>query len=407
MTAYVETGTSVDAFRLRVCEALSVHGEETVASWETRGHVPREAVAGLARRGIFRDRWREGAERGLPLLTVLSEETARISSGLALAVMGHCEMFVGALRSYAATSGQLALLEDALDGTAVGCFAATEPHGGSDLAAIRTTATPTVDGWRLRGRKRYISNIGEATHVLVLARPAQTRHVGDLGLFVVPLDTPGATVDGFFQTAGVRSCDVGQVTLDVELPADALLGSPGLGLLYAAHLLHFERVSICAQLLVGAGTALRLATAFARRRGHGDKRVMDRQVIGHRLARCRAELWNLESRLRELVARARDEERMPAHEIAALKLVAGESAVAIIDASMQVMGARGVSGGFPLERIWRDCRMARLGGGTDEVLADLVASGLDRHDPDFDDLLVGYLAGDDPILDGRPGDGRR
>jgi alkylation response protein AidB-like acyl-CoA dehydrogenase len=189
---------------------------------------------------------------------------------------------------------------------------------------------------------------------------------------------------------------VGQVTFDTQLPADALLGTAGLGLLYASHLLQFERISICAQLLTGAETALRLAVAYARYRAMGGSRVMDKQVIRHRLASCQAELWNLQSRLRELSARVQEQASMPAHEIAALKLAAGESVGRIVDTCMQIFGARGCSVNFPLERIWRDCRMARLGGGADEVLADLVASGLDRRDPQFDDLLGRYLSADVP-----------
>jgi alkylation response protein AidB-like acyl-CoA dehydrogenase len=386
----------VDEFRMRVREALSVFDEECVASWEAGGHIPRESAAELARRGIFRERWEHGAERGLPYLIALSQETARHSSGLALVAMGHSEMFIGALNWLAATASQRGLLADALDGRAVGCFAATEPHGGSSLAAIRTTAAATGTGWRLQGCKRYVSNLGEASHVLVLARPQEARHEGDLSLFIVPLDKAGVSIDGFFDTVGIHACDVGQVTFDTDLPAEALLGNPGVGLLYASYLLHFERISICAQLLTSAGTALRLAAAYARWRTVGESRVMDKQVIRHRLAVCQAELWNLESRLRELTSRAQEQDRMPAHEIAALKLVAGETTGRIVDTCMQVLGARGCSASFPMERLWRDSRLARLGGGTDEVLTDLVASGIDRQDPDFDGLLSAYLAADVP-----------
>jgi alkylation response protein AidB-like acyl-CoA dehydrogenase len=383
-------------FRQRVNDALGVFGAGSLASWEENGHIPAAPFAELGHRGIFRERWAEGAERGLPLLVALSQELCQRSSGLALAVMGHSEMFIGALRWLAATAAQQALLQDALDGKAVGCFAATEPHGGSSLAAIRTTAEPVAGGWRLTGCKRYICNVGGASHVLVLARPRQAGSAGDLSLFIVPLDSPGVSVDGYFGAMGALACDVGQVSLQAELPHDALLGQAGLGMLYASHLLSFERISICAQLLTAAGAALRLAVAYARWRLVDGSRVMDRQVIRHRLAACQAELWNLESRLRELTVRGQERAGMPAREIAAFKLTAGESAGRIVDACMQVLGARGCMSSFPVERIWRDTRLARLGGGTDEVLADLVASGLDRQDPGTEELLAGYLAGDIP-----------
>lgn len=87
---------------------------------------------------------------------------------------------------------------------------------------------------------------------------------------------------------------------------------------------------------------------------------------------------------------------MPAHEISALKLTAGDITGRIIDTALQIFGARGYSTNFPVERLWRDARLSRLGGGTDEVLADLVASGLDRRDPVSDELLSRLEALDVP-----------
>jgi alkylation response protein AidB-like acyl-CoA dehydrogenase len=385
-----------DGFHLRVRAALGALDAGALTRWESDGHVPIEPVVELGRQGIFRERWEQGAEGGLSYLIALSEEACSRSSGLALAVMGHSEMFIGALQRLAESPAQRELLDEALDGTVVGCFAATEGHGGSNLAGIRTAAVAVAGGWRLRGCKRYVSNLGGASHVLLLAAPDTAKHPGDLGLFVVPMNRPGVVIDGFFDTVGVHSCDVGQLSVDVELPHDALLGNACLGLLYASYLLNFERVSICAQLLASAQTALRLAAAYARQRTLGGSRLMDRQVIRHRLAWCQAELWSVQSRLRELTARAREQQSMPGHEIAALKLIAGECAGRTIDAAMQVFGARGCTTNFPMERLWRDCRIARLGGGTDEVLADLVASGLDRQDREFERLLSGYLAADLP-----------
>jgi alkylation response protein AidB-like acyl-CoA dehydrogenase len=383
-------------FRMRVRDALGVFDDDAVASWEEAGHVPAEAVTELARRGIFRERWERGAELGLPHLITLSEETSKRSSGLAVAAMGHSEMFIGGLTWLGESAGHLALRAGALAGEAVGCFAATEPQCGSSLAEIRTTAAADGGGWRLRGCKRYVSNVGEASHVLVLARLEDARHASDLSIFIVPLDSPGVRIDGFFAAVGVQACDVGQVTIDAALSPDALLGRAGLGLAYASQLLSFERISICAQLLTTAQTALRLAASYARQRTIGGSRIIDKQVIRHRLAAGQAELWTLQSRLRELTAVASEQERMPAREIAALKLITGEAAGRIVDACLQVFGARGCSTNLPMERFWRDCRVARLGGGTDEVLADLVASGLDRPDADADAALGAYLAADHP-----------
>ncbi len=394
----VHPGLTADlaGFRQRIRDVLDDYDGDTLASWEASGHVPREAIARLARGGIFRERWDPGAERGLPYLIVMSQETSSRNGGLAIAAMGHSEMFIGGLTWLGESAAHRALLADALAGRAVGCFSATEPQGGSSLTDIRATATRCAAGWRLSGCKRYVSNVGQASHVLVLSRTHSARDTDDLGIFIVPLVHPGVRVDGFIRMVGARACDVGQITIDAELPADALLGRAGLGLAYASHLLSFERISISAQLIASAEFALRLAISYARQRLVGGSRILDKQVIRHRLAGCQANLWTLQSRLRELTDYARQQERMPTREIAALRLVAGEAAGRIVDTCMQVLGARGCSETFPLERLWRDCRLARLGGGTDEVLADLIASGIDRDDPGYDTLLSAYLAADHP-----------
>lgn len=393
---------ALDDYRLRIRRALAGLGERAPAAWERDRHVPASAITALADAGAFRDRWRGGALEGLPHLVALSDEVFRWSSGLALSAMGHSEILIGALTRLAGHQEHRDLLADALDGRVVGCLAVTEAGGGSSLADLGTTAAATPSGWYITGGKRYVSNLGSATHVLVLARMARSADPRDLGLFLVPADAPGCTVTGFFDTGGVQACDVGELVLDVRLPATALLGQAGLGLLYVNHLLQFERMAICAQLLAAAESSIRLAASYARMREVGGARVMDRQVVRHRLAGCQAELWNLQSRLAELVGGATEHGRLPAHEVAALKVTAGTKVGDVIDACMQVFGARGNTANFPLARLWRDARVARVGGGTDEVLSDAVAALLDRPDDEADAVVRRLLDGDGPSLGPSP-----
>ena len=161
-------------------------------------------------------------------------------------------------------------------------------------------------------------------------------------------------------------------------------------------MLQFERLAICALLLGAAETALGLAAGYARSRPVGSGRLIDKQVIRHRLAEAQADLWNLQSRLDDIVAFAVREQSMPPHQVSALKLTAGRRVVEIIDMAMQIFGARGNTSAFPLEKLWRDCRIARIGGGTDEVLADVVASYLDRPDRSVDGFISEAVEADRP-----------
>ncbi|SCL14742.1 citronellyl-CoA dehydrogenase [Micromonospora nigra] len=381
-------------YRALVRTAISGIDRDRRRSWERAGHLPRTIITELATHGVFRERWAPGATGGLPRLVAMAEELSGCDSGLALAAMGHSEVFIGALTWLADGSAQHALLEDALDGQAVGCFGATEPQGGSDLSGVRSTATREADGWRLVGRKRYISNLGGATHLLAVARVAGSGP-RDLALFLVPLATPGVCVEGFFATAGLRSCDVGEVSFDVPLGPGALLGAPGMGLAYASRLLQFERMSICAQLLTAGRMALGLAAAHARQRKLGDGPLLGKQAVRHRLAQAHAQLTVAEAALRDTVARGVAGVGF-AHEAAALKLIVSDVVERVTDDCLQVFGARGYTTNFPLEGWWRDVRLARIGGGADEVLTELLASRLALADPRFDAELDRLMTADIP-----------
>ncbi len=388
-----QTVTEVD-YRSRVRAAVADLGADRGRAWELAAHLPRSVITDLAAHGVFRERWAPGAIGGLPHLVAMAEELSEVNSGLALAAMGHSEVFIGGLQWLAADATQHALLHDALDGRAIGCFGATEPQGGSDLSAISSTASREPDGWRLVGRKRYVSNLGGATHLLALNRVAGNGP-RDLALFLVPLDAPGVRIEGFFSTAGLRSCDVGEVSYDVRLGPDALLGAPGMGLAYANRLLQFERLSICAQLLTAGRMAVGLAAAHARRRVIGDGPLMAKQAVRHRLAHAHARLGVARSALRDTVARAVAGQGF-AHEVAGLKLVVCDTVEQVTNDCLQVFGARGYTTNFPLEGWWRDVRLARIGGGADEVLTELVASRLVRPDSRFDGDLDRLMAADLP-----------
>jgi alkylation response protein AidB-like acyl-CoA dehydrogenase len=124
---------------------------------------------------------------------------------------------------------------------------------------------------------------------------------------------------------------------------------------------------------------------------------MDKQVIRHRLALGYADLWNLQSRLSCLVEAAVHEDGMPAHSIAALKVAAGQTVTRLLDMCIQICGARADTTTFPMEKLARDCRIARIGGGTDEVLTDIVASFIDRPNAMAEELLDRMALTDQPI----------
>lgn len=341
-------------------------------SWEQDGHLPRELFHRLAAAGAFRDRWARGPVEGLPLARALVEELAVHNGGAALAVSLHSEVFLHALHRAGAHAE---IVEGALDGSVIGCAAVTEPGAGSDVPAVTTSARRDGDQWRLRGTKCLITNAGRATHVLVLARTGEAR---SFGLFVVPLSE--VTVARFVPTLGVRSVDTAVLDLDVTAPGTAVVGNPRAGLVQLLRVLDFERLAAAAGLIATARAAMGLAVAHLRDRTAFSARLFDHQALRHRLAWHWARVSAVAALLDAVVAPGHGDEVSHAA-VAAVKLIAARDCADAVDAALQAFGGRGYTEDFPLARMYRDVRLTRIGGGTDEMLCEVIASNLDVDDP--------------------------
>ncbi len=395
-TTAVRTGRdgSLDAYRQAVREALEPWAGKA-DDWDAVGHLPRGIFEDLAARGVFRDRWDRGRGPGLAYSVVLAEETAGLSFGLGIGVTLHNETFAGTLRHLARSDYHHEVLEAALGGQAIGCFAVTEPTGGSDIGAVRTRAVRRAGSWHISGRKRFISNAGTATHMLCVAR-------SDEGLltFVLPVAEPGVTIEGFYPKLGTNGCDAALLRIDADAPDSAQLGARGAGMVAVQRALELERVAASAQVILFARRAQGLALAWARRREQFGRRLIEHQALAHRWADHEAELLTVEALLNSVLVLAADDRPIGVL-AAALKLRATHLAQQVVDTALQTFGGRGYTPNFPIERMARDLRLSRIGAGTDEVLRELLATRLARPHPGFDQAVADLDEGDIPLPDDR------
>jgi alkylation response protein AidB-like acyl-CoA dehydrogenase len=376
-------------FRRRVRGVVADFSSQA-PKWESAGHLPRELFEALGETGAFSRRWRLGAVAGLPYARALVEELVILNGGAALAVSLHSELFVHALQRFGGENHS-DVLRQALAGAVIGCTAITESHGGSDVAAIRTKAVPVERGWHLVGAKRYTTNVGVADNVLVLAGtgsggPSYT-------LFRVPLDHPGVRVTGFFSTLGMRAADTGAIELDAVLSGDHVVGRPGGGMQQVLKILDFERIAATAGLVAGARHALRLGRAYMRTRTQFAKRLYDHQALRHAFAERWADVEAAAALLDAACAAGRGNQ-LEHHLVAAAKLVAARNCADAVDHVLQVLGGRGYTDAYPVERYYRDIRLTRIGGGTDEMMREIISTTLDITDPEISAVLAS-LADDD------------
>lgn len=347
------------------------------AEAERTGTFPREAYAALGAAGLVRERWGDGGDavRGV----ILAEELSRAGAG---GVAVGCTLAMEPVVAALARHGDGALLKDvldqALDGRQVGCFAASEPAGGSDLAGLRTTATRDGDGWRIRGEKKFVSLGPVADFALVLCRTA----TGDdprLALFHVPAS--GMRVVRPLRPLGLASLSTAWMGIDAQVPGEALLGRPGLGLMAATHALNHERFAAAAQFTGLCLRAIDLTTAHLHRRTQFGRPLIEHQALRLRLADLSAQVTVLRHGLYGAAADSPGGPEFGTREIAAFKVTAARLAGTVVDECLHLFGGMGyLEDETPLAQMYRDVRLARLGGGTDEVMWELVAAGLV---PDF------------------------
>jgi alkylation response protein AidB-like acyl-CoA dehydrogenase len=384
----------VAAFRTAIGKVIAAWVPKA-KSWEADGRIPKSVYVEMARVSAFHDRWRHGRNRGIFHALALADEATKLSPSLSLSLCIHGEVFCGLLDN-PRTDYQATMRADALNAEVVGCLASTEPDSGSSIARPMTSARRTARGWRIVGEKRYITNASTASHAVVSTTAEGGQRSGH-ALFLVDLDAPGVRRLGAFETVGMRGCDTSALALDVEVDDDARLCEPGLGIVLLTKALQMERILAARQLLTSARLALGLTIAHLRRRAIDDVRLMDRQALRHRLADASVNLLGAEALLSYVATRTSQSELVE-RETAALKLHASQVACQITDEAVQMFGGRGYTANFPLEQLWRDTRIGRIGGGADEVLRDIIAHAIDRDDSIMTSQLLDIYDRDRPTM---------
>ncbi|MGB7686721.1 MAG: acyl-CoA dehydrogenase family protein [Solirubrobacterales bacterium] len=347
---------------------------EEAAEWERDGGVPASVYQRLGEVGAFEARWPERSRQPgrLDVAAVLIRETALASVGAGIAIGTHLE---GYFRALARCEYGERVWSDALAGRAIGALSITERTGGSIPTRCETTAKRSSVGWVLGGHKHYVSNMRAATDIVVFARTDFGRDLSSFTLFIVPADAPGVTVTPH-RMVGSSASATAMLDLDrVEVADERRVGEVGSGLMILLELLRAERVGAACGGLAIAELCFEIALVYAEGRVIGAAPLRQHQAIAHRLATLASEI----AAGRALFAQCFDAARVGrinSAEAGQAKLVLNRVAWRAADEAMQVLGGRGFTEETPLARIWRDIRIGRIGGGTDEVQLELIAQSL-------------------------------
>ncbi len=305
---------------------------------------------------------------------VFLEEITRASASIAMGLGVQTDMCTPQIRQFGTPEQIERYLKPAYRGEKIGSVGITEPDAGSDVASIRTNAQRTADGWVINGSKMYITNGVRADWVTMVVRTAPRDDASPssgISLFLVDTDLPGFSVSKKLDKLGMRSSDTALLFLDdVHVPDDALLGVEHEGFKQIMWGLQGERLAGGLLALGGAQRMFEHALSHVQQQANGSARPSS--AVRHRLADMATDI----EANRQLIYDSCDKWNRGVYartEIAMVKLAAAQLASRIADGAMEVTGASGYREGSPMEAEWRDSRLHRIGGGSDEVQRQVIA----------------------------------
>ena len=348
-------------------------------AWESAEQFPKDLFARVGELGFFGLKYPDqvgGSGPDLLADAVVTEEFARCgSAGVAASLGAHKDLAALYLFNFGTEEQHDRWLRPAIRGHVVGCLAVTEPDAGSDVAALRTSARRDGDGWVINGSKSYITNGAWADFVVVAAKSdAAAGHAG-ITLFVADADAPGFSARRV-RTLGWRPSQTGEILFDdVRVPDSHRLGDEGAGFYAIMQNFTWERLVMALAAVAGAEQIYQMARAYALERKAFGRPVGNFQVWRHRFA-------DLATKIEAARALTYHALRLVAAgepaigQVAMAKLYTSELAVRVADECVQIHGGYGYVNEFAAERALRDARLGPIGGGTSEIMKEIIGKSL-------------------------------
>ena len=308
---------------------------------------------------------------GFLAMVLITEEVARVHSAVRVAI----NMQIGpalALLQFGNEEQKKKWIPPLLRGESVGCFAITEPDAGSDVSAIRTTATRKNNGYVINGTKLWISNAPVADSGLVYAYTDKSQKHRGLSAFYATFDQPGLTRRAL-ETLGAHASPIGELTFEnFQLSSDNLLGKEGDGFKVCMWQLNQTRLNCAAGALGVARAAREAAVNYCNQREQFGQKIGQYQMNQELIAQMVVH----EEAARLLVYRAAwlaDQGKPNNLETSIAKYTAAEAAAHATDAAMKILGAYGYSTEFPVERYYRDAKSYQIVEGSSNIQKIIIA----------------------------------
>ena len=367
-----------EAFRDSVRAFVRKEIEPFVTEWDEAGTFPRELYKKAADIGLIPLGYPEeygGIEADLFYMIIAAQELAMAGcGGLSASLMSHG---IGSppIVKYGSEELKQRVLPPIYAGEAISALAITEPGGGSDVAALKTTAKRDGDHYIVNGSKTFITSGMRADTYTVAVRTGDAGHKG-ISLLVIDRDTPGFTRTPLDRKMGWWCSDTATLYFDdCRVPAGNLLGEENQGSKMIMNNFNFERIFMAAGCIGFARACYEEVVDYARQRQTFGKSLIEHQVVRHKLADMYMKIEASQAYLEKLAWRI-DHGENPVADVCLLKNQSTLTMEYCAREAVQTLGGAGFLRGPKSERIYREVRVNAIGGGAEEIMRDLASRQL-------------------------------
>lgn len=354
-----------------------------VETWETAGRLPRALYRKAAEMGIQGVLFPEdvgGSAGDFFMQVVVTEELSRCGAGGVCASLGSHSIGIPPVVKHGSADLRAKFAVPVIAGEKIAALAVTEPTGGSDVAALETTAIREGDSFVINGEKTFITSGMQADVITVAVRTSPSaKGAGGISFLLVKGDTPGLTRHQLSKM-GWWASDTAHLTFkDCRVPASNLIGEEGKGFKAAMMNFNNERLIIAVQAYSMAQVCYEEALAWARQRKAFGQAIANHQVIRHKLIDMAARIDAARTLTYDIIWRhiqGLDPLNIHVARTSMAKVLATDTMKFCADEAVQILGGMGFMRGTASERIYREVKVLTIGGGTDEVMRNLAASQL-------------------------------
>ena len=346
-----------------------------VDQWEEEGRVPKSVFKKFGEMGFFGLGIEEkygGMETDMFYTVILIEELNKCKSGgTAASLLAHSTLSIEHIKQQGNEHLKEKYLIPGVMGGKTGCLAITEPHAGSDVASLKTKAIKNKDHYLVTGSKTFITNGVHADFIVAAVRTGEEGY-GGISMMVIDHNAEGVEARPL-KKLGWHASDTAELSFDkVKVPLENLIGEENMGFYYIMQRFELERLVMSLGSIAGAEDAMEYALKYMGEREAFGRPINKFQVLRHRIAQLSSEI-ECQKAFNYQICQAYNDKKDVKKECAMSKLLSTELMDKVSYQVVQVLGGYGYMEEYKAARIFRDSRLGTIGGGTSEIMREIIA----------------------------------